>query len=188
QNTDEAKTPEGAPGAGVAAQHRRLQREQEVRDRAAAEAGQRHEKGAVQAGHRPEPENPMPAQHLKKPGLEKEMDLRPRFQASGYLGSGQLNGMAALVTGGNSGIGRAVAVLFAREGADVAIVYLADEQVDAEETRRAVEAEGRHCVLLPGDVRDPRFCERAVQDTVDAFGRLDVLVNNAGFQLHAERI
>ena len=116
------------------------------------------------------------------------MDLQPRFKASGYLGSGKLDGMVALVTGGDSGIGRAVAVLYAREGAEVAIVYLEDEQVDAEETKRCVEAEGRHCVLIPGDVRDPAFCRRAVEETVQAFGKLDILVNNAAFQLHAASI
>jgi NAD(P)-dependent dehydrogenase (short-subunit alcohol dehydrogenase family) len=130
----------------------------------------------------------MPAQHLKKPGLEAEMDLQPRFRASGYLGSGKLDGMVALVTGGDSGIGRAVALLYAREGAEVAIVYLDEEQVDAEETKRCVEAEGKHCVLIPGDVRDPAFCKRAVEETVQAFGRLDILVNNAAFQLHAASI
>src|SRR5947209_11885132 len=128
----------------VAVQHRKVQREQDEKDRA-AESGS-ESKGPVQAGHVPQPET-MPAQHLEKPGLQAEMDLQPRFKASGYLGSGKLNGMVALVTGGDSGIGRAVALLYAREGADVAIVYLKDEQVDADETRRCVEAEGRHCVL-----------------------------------------
>jgi len=149
---------------------------------------QSEEDKAVQAGHVPEPENPMPGQHQEKPGLEADMDLQPRFMASGYLGSGKLNGMAALVTGGDSGIGRAVALLYAREGAEVAIVYLQEEQVDAEETKRCIEAEGRHCVLIPGDVRDPAFCQRAVDETVQAFGRLDILVNNAAFQLHASAI
>ncbi len=117
------------------------------------------------------------------------MDLQPRFKASGYLGgSRNINGMVALVTGGDSGIGRAVALLYAREGADVAIVYLKDEQVDADETRRCVEAEGRHCVLIPGDVRDPEFCNQAVKETLEAFGKLDILVNNAAFQLHAASI
>lgn len=189
--TTEAPGTAGTDAGDVALQHRRLQHEQQARDREAAKAqASAKEAGAkaVQAGHRPEPENPMPAQQLQKPGLESEMDLQPRFMASGYLGSGKLDGMTALVTGGDSGIGRAVAVLFAREGADLAIVYLAAEQADAEETRRHVEAEGRRCVLIPGDVRDPRFCERAVRDTVDTYGRLDVLVNNAAFQLHAAKI
>jgi len=171
----------------VAVQHRKVQREQDAKDRAAGD-GEVKSKKAVQAGHRPEPENPMPAQHLKKPGLEADMDLQPRFKASGYLGSGKLNGMVALVTGGDSGIGRAVALLYAREGAEVAIVYLEDEQVDAEETQRCIQAEGKHCVLIPGDVRDPAFCNRAVDETLQAFGQLDILVNNAAFQLHAAGI
>ncbi|RST56153.1 SDR family oxidoreductase [Variovorax sp. MHTC-1] len=170
----------------VAVKQRKVQREQDAKDRAAPDKPK--SKKPVQAGHRPEPENPMPAQHLKKPGLEAEMDLQPRFKASGYLGSGKLDGMVALVTGGDSGIGRAVALLYAREGAEVAIVYLDEEQVDAEETKRCVEAEGKHCVLIPGDVRDPAFCKRAVEETVQAFGRLDILVNNAAFQLHAASI
>jgi NAD(P)-dependent dehydrogenase (short-subunit alcohol dehydrogenase family) len=170
----------------VTTQQRKVQREQDAKDRAAPDKPK--SKKPVQAGHRPEPENPMPAQHLKKPGLEAEMDLQPRFRASGYLGSGKLDGMVALVTGGDSGIGRAVALLYAREGAEVAIVYLDEEQVDAEETKRCVEAEGKHCVLIPGDVRDPAFCKRAVEETVQAFGRLDILVNNAAFQLHAASI
>jgi NAD(P)-dependent dehydrogenase (short-subunit alcohol dehydrogenase family) len=170
----------------VAVKQRKVQREQDAKDRAAPDKPK--SKKPMQAGHRPEPENPMPAQHLKKPGLEAEMDLQPRFKASGYLGSGKLDGMVALVTGGDSGIGRAVALLYAREGAEVAIVYLDEEQVDAEETKRCVEAEGKHCVLIPGDVRDPAFCKRAVEETVQAFGKLDILVNNAAFQLHAASI
>jgi len=95
--------------------------------------------------------------------------------------------MAALITGGDSGIGRAVAVLFAREGADVAIVYL-DEHEDARQTQQWVEKEGKRCLLIPGDVKSVRFCEQAVEQTVEAYGRLDVLVNNAAFQLHSEKI
>ena len=170
--------------AGVARRQRKVQREQDAKDRAGRRQAKEQE-GRCRPATAPEPENPMPAQHLEKPGLEAEMDLQPRFQASGYLGSGKLDGMVALVTGGDSGIGRAVALLYAREGADVAIVYLEDEQVDAEETRRCIQAEGRRCVLIPGDVRDPAFCKRAVDETVQAFGRLDILVNNAAFQLHA---
>jgi NAD(P)-dependent dehydrogenase (short-subunit alcohol dehydrogenase family) len=104
-----------------------------------------------------------------------------------YVGSGRLAGKGAIVTGGDSGIGRAVAVLFAREGADVAVLHLAEDE-DAEETRRHVEAEGRRCLVIAGDVRDPEFCEAAVRRTVKAFGRLDVLVNNAAFQQHVERL
>ncbi len=97
---------------------------------------------------RPQPQD-LPAQHLEKPGSEADMQLQPRFMAPDYRGSGKLEGMAALVTGGDSGIGRAVAVLYAREGADVAIVYLSEQQ-DAEETRRCVEKEGRRCLLIAG--------------------------------------
>jgi NAD(P)-dependent dehydrogenase (short-subunit alcohol dehydrogenase family) len=104
--------------------------------------------------------------------------------APGYEGSHKLRDRVALITGGDSGIGRAVAVLYAREGADVAIAYL-DETEDAEETKRRVEAEGRRCVLIAGDVKDPEFCRQAVQRTVDELGRLDILVNNAAFQEHA---
>ncbi|MDH5828944.1 SDR family oxidoreductase [Luteimonas sp. M1R5S18] len=140
----------------------------------------------MQAGARRQPER-MPAQHIAKPGREADLDLAPRFEAPDYRGSGKLEGMKAIVTGADSGIGRAVAVLFAREGADVAIFYL-DEHEDAKETARWVEKEGRQAVLVPGDVRDPAFCNRAVKQVAKQFGRLDVLVNNAGFQLHAERL
>jgi NAD(P)-dependent dehydrogenase (short-subunit alcohol dehydrogenase family) len=126
----------------------------------------------------------LPKQHLEKPGLEADLDPRPQFEAPAYRGSGKLEGMVALVTGGDSGIGRAVAVLYAREGADVAIVYL-HEHADAKETLRAIEAEGRRGVLIPGDVTDPNFCRNAVALTVRALGGLDILVNNAAFQQHA---
>src|SRR5690554_3715744 len=116
------------------------------------------QKDASQAGGRKHPEPPMPAQHLDKPGMEKDMHLKPQYHAPHYKGSGKLEGFATIVTGGDSGIGRAVAVLFAREGADVAIVYL-EEHADAEETKQAVEAEGGKCLLIPGDVKDPAFCQ-----------------------------
>ncbi len=135
-----------------------------------------------------QPESPMPAQHVEKPGLEAELELRPRYEAPHYRGSSKLNNRAALITGGDSGIGRAVAVLFAREGADVAIVYLREEQVDAEETRAAVEREGRRALLIPGDVRDAGFCREAVERTVEEFGKLDILVNNAAFQQHQKSL
>jgi NAD(P)-dependent dehydrogenase (short-subunit alcohol dehydrogenase family) len=140
----------------------------------------------VQAGAREHPEK-LPAQHLDKPGHESELQLKPQFLAPDYEGSNKLRAMSALVTGGDSGIGRAVAVLFAREGADVAIVYL-NEHDDAEETKRCVEAEGQRCVLIPGDVKDAAFCRQAVESTVREFGKLDVLVNNAAFQEHAESL
>jgi NAD(P)-dependent dehydrogenase (short-subunit alcohol dehydrogenase family) len=142
---------------------------------------------AVQAGARVQPANPLPAQHLEKPGVEAELDPRPNYLAPAYKGSDKLRGKVALITGGDSGIGRAVAVLFAREGADVAIVYL-NEHADAKETCNHVEREGRRCVCISGDVRDPAFCDDAVRHTVETFGRLDILVNNAAFQEHAKSI
>lgn len=141
----------------------------------------------MQAGTVEQPVNPMPAQQLDKPGHEHAMALRPHFQAPTYRGSGKLDGQVALITGGDSGIGRAVAVLFAREGADVVLAYLNEHQ-DAEETRAHVEGEGRRCLLVPGDVCAAGFAESAVQQTLDAFGRIDVLINNAAFQLHAAHI
>jgi NAD(P)-dependent dehydrogenase (short-subunit alcohol dehydrogenase family) len=134
-----------------------------------------------------QPKGPMPPQSQEKPGLESKMTPRPNYKAPLYRGSGKLQGKAALITGGDSGIGRAVAVLYAREGADVAIVYLAEEQSDAEETRAAVEEEGRKALLIPGDVRDPSFCRSAVERTVKEYGRLDVLVNNAAYQEEQKR-
>jgi NAD(P)-dependent dehydrogenase (short-subunit alcohol dehydrogenase family) len=133
-----------------------------------------------------QPKPPFPAQHQEKPGIEAQMQPRPEYQAPLYKGSGKLEGRAALVTGGDSGIGRAVAVLYAREGADVAIVHLPEEQRDADETRRAVENEGRTCVTIAGDVRDSGFCRQAVEKTVRELGKLDILVNNAAFQQHQQ--
>ncbi|MEO3384648.1 SDR family oxidoreductase [Mesorhizobium sp. CAU 1741] len=140
---------------------------------------------AMQAGARAYPEPPFPEQHQPKPGAERTLDPAPLYDAPYWRGSGKLEGKAALITGGDSGIGRAVAILFAREGADVAISYLAAEEKDAEQTRRAVEAEGRKCLLVPGDVRDESYCRKAVEAVVEGFGKLDVLVNNAAFQYHA---
>ena len=176
-------------GAGAGNQQRAAQQEQDRRDarkrRDEARANpSESEQPAAQTSRRAEPAPPLPRQHLDKLGQEADMELKPRFLAPDYRGSGKLAGQVAIVTGGDSGIGRAVAVLYAREGADVAIVYR-DEDTDANETKRHVEAEGQRCLLLPGDVRDPAFCERAVQDVITAFGRLDVLVNNAAFQEHA---
>ena len=115
------------------------------------------------------------------------MELKPRYEAPDYRGSDKLKDMVAIVTGGDSGIGRAVAVLYAREGADVAIVYLNAHQ-DAEDTKRAVEKEGRQCLLIAGDVKDSAFCRDAVEQTVKRFGKLDILVNNAAFQEHADSL
>ena len=134
--------------------------------------------------HEDQPKSPMPAQKQPKPGIEAKMDPKPEFLAPLYKGSGKLEGKAAIITGGDSGIGRSVAVLYAREGADVAIVYLPEEEVDAKETAKHVENEGRKCLLIPGDVKDSKFCEKAIEKTVKEFGRLDVLVNNAAFQQH----
>ncbi len=142
---------------------------------------------AVQASARRQPESPLPEQHQAKPGREAPLDPAPRFASPEYRGSGKLEGRVALITGADSGIGRSVAVLFAREGADVAVVYLSEHQ-DAETTRAAVEAEGSRCITLSGDVRDSEFCAFAVERTVAELGQLDVLVNNAAFQEHAKSL
>ncbi|MGE0659352.1 MAG: SDR family oxidoreductase [Reyranellaceae bacterium] len=145
------------------------------------------DEGAMQAGARPYPVPPFPAQHQPKPGDEARLDPAPMYDAPFYLGSQKLDRKVALITGGDSGIGRAVAVLFAREGANVAILHLAEDR-DAADTAAAVEAEGRRCFVIKGDVKDREFCRRAVAETVARFGRLDVLVNNAAFQVHAPSI
>jgi NAD(P)-dependent dehydrogenase (short-subunit alcohol dehydrogenase family) len=168
---------------------RSVQKEQDDRDKTRP-AAQRKSEGKSEApprtGGRTYPAQ-HPAQHLKKPGNEHELQERPKFEAPNYRGSGKLEGFSTLITGGDSGIGRAVAVLYAREGADVAIVYL-DEHEDAHETARWVRNEGRECLLIPGDVKDAAFCRQAVEKTVERFGKLDVLVNNAAFQEHAQSL
>lgn len=136
---------------------------------------------------RRQPTSPMPPQHQPRPGLESRMSPRPRFRAPDYQGAHKLEDKIAIVTGGDSGIGRSVAVLFAREGADIAIIYLKEEEEDARETQESVRSEGRRCLLIPGDVSESKFCEQAVQKTVDEFGMLDILVNNAAYQQHQEK-
>jgi NAD(P)-dependent dehydrogenase (short-subunit alcohol dehydrogenase family) len=116
-----------------------------------------------------------------KPALESEMNPQPQYDRESYHGSDKLKGKVALITGGDSGIGRSVAVLYAKEGADVAIVYL-NEHVDAEKTKKLVEAEGQKCLLIPGDISGEKFCHEAVQKTVNELGKLDILVNNAAEQ------
>ena len=140
------------------------------------------------AGKLKQPKSPMPAQHQPKPGIEAKLNPRPRHEAPSYVGSGKLKEKVALITGGDSGIGRAVAVLFAREGADIAFTFLKEEKQDADETKRAVEAEGREAYPISGDVRDPKVCKKLVTQTVEKFGKLDILVNNAAFQQHQETI
>ena len=126
----------------------------------------------------------MPEQHQQKPGEEARLEPRPNFKAPLYKGAGKLRKKVALITGGDSGIGRAVAVLFAREGADVAFTYLKPEKRDAKETQSAIEAEGQQAFAMAGDVRNARVCRKLVANTVKKFGKLDILVNNAAFQQH----
>jgi NAD(P)-dependent dehydrogenase (short-subunit alcohol dehydrogenase family) len=149
--------------------------------------GDRRKPGAVQAGARRYPEPPFPEQHQRKPGDEAALDPAPMYDAPFWKGSGKLEGFAALITGADSGIGRAVAVLFAREGCDIAICHL-DEAADAAVTKQAVEAEGRRAIVLQGDVADPAFARSAVDATLEAFGRIDVVVPNAAFQQHVEAL
>src|SRR4029077_9785385 len=170
----------------TAIEERTIQRRIDRSDEKGGGKSKKKDGGAMQAGARIYPVPPLPSQHLKKPGKESDLELRPMYDAPHYKGSEKLLDKVALITGGDSGIGRAVAVLFAREGADVAIAYL-DEHEDAAETQRAVENEGRRCILLPGDAADPKYCKAAVAKTVKAFGKLDILVNNAAFQEHVNK-
>ena len=168
----------------VVAEQRRIQAEVDRKDQ--GRSPEEEHRKPMQAGQREYPAS-FPEQHLRKPGIEADLETAPMYEAPAYKGSEKLKGMAAIITGGDSGIGRAVAVLFAREGADVAIGYLSEDQ-DAEATKRAVEKEGGRCILLPGDVADAEYCRAAVEETVKAFGRLDILVNNAAFQEHSSDI
>jgi NAD(P)-dependent dehydrogenase (short-subunit alcohol dehydrogenase family) len=124
----------------------------------------------------------LPPQHQnRQPGLQTEMNPQPVSISETYKGSGKLHNKVAIISGGDSGIGRAVAIHFAKEGADVAIIYL-NEHEDAEETKRLVEQEGKTCLLIAGDVGDENFCKQAVKQTIDQFGKLDIVVNNAAEQ------
>jgi NAD(P)-dependent dehydrogenase (short-subunit alcohol dehydrogenase family) len=134
------------------------------------------------------PKKTMPPQEQKQqPGIEKEMIPRPKAVDTAYKGSEKLLGKVALITGGDSGIGRAVAIAFAKEGASLAISYLSEHE-DAEETRRMIEQEDGPCVLLPGDIKDEKVCSRLIEDTVHHFGKIDILVNNAAEQHPKESI
>jgi NAD(P)-dependent dehydrogenase (short-subunit alcohol dehydrogenase family) len=125
---------------------------------------------------------PHPEQQQDVPGLESEMDPKPDYGESSYRGSGKLKGKAALITGGDSGIGRAVALAFAREGADILISYL-NEESDAQETVRIVQKEGRKCIAVAGDIQEESQCKNLVERAVSEFGKVDILVNNAAFQM-----
>ncbi len=157
---------------------RAIQARIDQNDGVSAEGG-----GAMQSGARLYPEPPFPPQHQRKPGEESALDPAPLYDAPFYKGSGKLEGKVAIITGADSGIGRSVAVLFAREGADIAVLYLT-EDADAQETKRAVEAEGRRCITLSGDVAERAFCIKAVERVVNELGAVDILVNNAAFQEH----
>ena len=174
----------GSKPRATARKHRRIQREVAVADRAHPK---KKPPGAMQAGAREYPEPPLPRQHQRKPGQESKLNPAPMYDAPFYRGSDKLKGKVAVITGGDSGIGRAVAILFAREGADIGLLYL-DEHKDAEITRAAVEAEGRRCLTIAGDVSKRAFCFAAVKRVLKAFGHIDVLVNNAAFQLHVPRL
>ncbi|HVU34101.1 MAG TPA: SDR family oxidoreductase [Opitutaceae bacterium] len=149
-------------------------------------------RGRNDAGRKPqiqaEPKGPFPEQKQRPPGLERELDPAPRWQASRYRAAGKLEGKVALITGGDSGIGRAVAFLYAREGADVAINFLPEEEADAMEVRRSIEALGRRCLLVPGDLTRPNVCAQIVDKTVREFGQLDIVVSNAAHQARKQKL
>jgi NAD(P)-dependent dehydrogenase (short-subunit alcohol dehydrogenase family) len=160
------------------------ERAEEKREQKQGSGKSQQKKQPAAAGAMRQPSPPYPEQHQSHPGIEAQIQPRPRYEAPHYRAAGKLEGKCALITGGDSGIGRSVAALYAREGADVAIVYLPAEEEDARETQSAIEAEGRRALLIPGDVTDPDFCSDAVQQTVNELGKLDILVNNAAFQQH----
>jgi NAD(P)-dependent dehydrogenase (short-subunit alcohol dehydrogenase family) len=140
--------------------------------------------GTVQDPRKQEKKLPFPPQEQEMPGKEADMQPRPDYGEKSYRGSGRLEGRKALITGGDSGIGRAVALAFAREGADVAISYLpGKEDEDARETARVIEESGKRCLQVPGDIQDPAHCREMVAKVVREFGGIDILVNNAGYQM-----
>jgi NAD(P)-dependent dehydrogenase (short-subunit alcohol dehydrogenase family) len=169
----------------TAARQRAIQQRTDARDQ--QKKGGKSQQEAPQTGARAYPVPPFPEQHQAKPGVEATLEPRPMYDAPHYLGSRKLEDKVAIITGGDSGIGRAVAILYAREGADIAVVYL-NEHGDAKETKAAVEKEGRRCILIGGDVADPAFCRDAVETAVRELGGLDILVNNAAFQEHSSDI
>lgn len=133
------------------------------------------------------PQPPQPAQRQEPPGLESEMDPRPDYGKDSYRGSGKLTGKSAIITGGDSGIGRAVALAFAREGADVLISYL-NEDSDAREIAQVIQQEGRKCLLVAGDIQEEAHCQQLVAQAAEEFGKIDILVNNAAFQMNRESL
>jgi NAD(P)-dependent dehydrogenase (short-subunit alcohol dehydrogenase family) len=135
-----------------------------------------------------EPKPPFPAKKLEKPGLEADLRPRPKYEAPNYKPAHKLEGKKALVTGGDSGIGRAVAVMFAREGADVAITALPAEKPDSEETRKVIEKLGRRCLVIEGDLTSEQFCRDVIERAVYELGQLDILVSNAAHQNRKESI
>jgi NAD(P)-dependent dehydrogenase (short-subunit alcohol dehydrogenase family) len=131
-----------------------------------------------------EPKPPFPKQSITPPGIEEKMDPKPHYKAESYKPAGKLKNKVALISGGDSGIGRSVAFLYAREGADVALIFLPEEKSDAEKIKHEIEALGREVLLIPGDLKQLDFCEKAVATTMKHFKKIDILVNNASFQKH----
>jgi NAD(P)-dependent dehydrogenase (short-subunit alcohol dehydrogenase family) len=164
----------------TAAAHRKIQSEIDAKPKPP------EKEEAPQTGARAYPVPPFAKQHQSKPGSEEDLDPQPMYDAPFYKGSGKLEGKVAIVTGGDSGIGRSIAVLYAREGAEVAIVYLSEHE-DAEQTRLAIADEGKEALLISGDITSRQFCKQAIAQVVAKFGKLDVLVNNAAFQLHVDK-
>lgn len=157
--------------------------DRKIQARVDAKGKAKEDETAPQTGARDYPVPPFREQHQSKPGSEELLDPAPMYDAPFWKGSGKLEGKVAIITGGDSGIGRSVAVLYAREGADIAVIYLSEHE-DAEQTRLAVADEGKDCLLISGDITDRDFCKKAVAQVVAKFGTVDVLVNNAAFQLH----
>ncbi len=141
-------------------------------------------KNPMEEGDKP----PFPEQEQDLPGLESEMQPKPDYGVDTYKGSGRLEGKAAIITGGDSGIGRAVALAFAREGADVLLSYLPQEEADAQETAQAVQQSGKKAVTVPGDISSPEHCQQIVERAVKEFGKVDILVNNAAHQVVVQSI